>query len=132
MALIKISPLVVLSALIIGCSRAPELPHAIAAVKAKGSQVSPPEQISEEQALKLLVSELKVHKVQDVECLSFFDESNIPVNLKADLWEFAGHEIHNDKCGGDPAVSHVRDRYRVSSTGKVTVYSTANEEYIPL
>lgn len=47
----------------------------------------------------------------------------------AEQWEFAVHEVHNEKCGGAPGVSPVRDRYEVDSAGKVKVYNAAEGEF---
>jgi hypothetical protein len=115
------APFFVLAVLLSGCSRTSEPPAAApAAAVAK---------ISEKQALASLIAQLKAHRVKDLDCLTFFDESDTPANATADVWEFAAHEVHDDRCGGDPAVSPVRDRYQVNAAGQVLVYNAAEGEY---
>jgi hypothetical protein len=75
---------------------------------------------------------LKRHQVAGLECLGFVSESDAPAGSKAAVWDIAAREIHNGKCGGDPSVAPVRDRYRVSSTGEVFVYDAASDEYAAL
>jgi cytochrome c len=117
MARIRFAALFVLAVLAAGCSR---------------TSPDAPKQLSEQQALDLLVKQLKAHRVADLECLSFMDESDHPSNGKAAQWDFAAHEIHNARCGGDPGVSPVRDRYRIDAAGKVLVYNAAETDYAPL
>jgi hypothetical protein len=116
--------ILVLAVLAAGCSRAPDKPPA--------RHAAAPQQVSEQQALDLLVKQLKAHRVADLDCLGFMDESDHPANGKADQWDFAAHEIHDERCGGDPGVSPVRNRYRVDATGKVLVYNAAEADYVPL
>ena len=77
----------------------------------------------------LLEAALQEHQIADLDCLGFASESDVPAGSKAAVWEFSAMEIHNETCGGDPAVSHVRDRYKVSSTGEVSVYDVAIDDY---
>ena len=122
MARLRYALVVVLAVLAAGCSRsAPDKPVRHAAA---------PRQISERQALDLLVKRLKAHKVEDLDCLSFMSESDPPANARAAQWEFAAHEIHDERCGGDPGVAPVRDRYRVDAAGKVLVYNVAEADYV--
>lgn len=132
MSRIKETSLICLAILLLGCSRSPQPPHAPPAAKSKASNTVVSNQITEKQALALLVSELKARKISDLDCLAFVAENDIPVDSRADLWQFAAREIHNKKCGGDPTVSPVRDRYQVNSAGKVWVYDAANDEYMQL
>lgn len=88
--------------------------------------------ISEEQAIRLLVTTLRTHQVADLECLAFASESGLPDGSGAAVWEITAREIHNAKCGGDPSVSPVRDRYQVSSDGEVAIYDVVNDSYGPL
>ncbi|MCS0629547.1 hypothetical protein NX786_09395 [Telluria mixta] len=121
----RFASIIVLAVLAAGCSRSsPDSPPA--------RHAAAPEQVSEQQALDLLVKQLKAHRVADLDCLSFMDESDHPANGKADQWDFAAHEIHNERCGGDPGVSPVRDRYRLDAAGKVLVYNAAEADYVPL
>ncbi|MGY0653053.1 hypothetical protein ACW7GZ_14580 [Luteimonas sp. A537] len=89
-------------------------------------------EISEDRAFTLLTAALKEHQVSDLECLSFGSESDVPAGSKAASWEFAAREIHNEECGGDPSTSPVRDRYKVSSNGEVSVYDFPSGDYTAL
>jgi hypothetical protein len=116
-------PLFVLVVLSAGCSRtSPDTPARHAAAPGK---------ISERQALDLLVAQLKAHRVKDLDCLTFMNENDTPANATADRWEFAAREIHDQRCGGDPDVAPVRDRYQVDASGKVLVYNAAEADYTP-
>jgi hypothetical protein len=117
---IRIAALLFLAALQAGCSRPSDSPDA---------HTRAAKTIPEEQALALLMSELRAHKVPDLDCLAFQNENNTSTESKAELWEFAARELHNEKCGGDPAVFPVRDRYKVSSAGKVWKYDVVNDQY---
>jgi len=77
------------------------------------------------------MSTLKSHNVPDLECLAFQNESGAQPASKAAVWEFAARERHDEKCGGDPAVFPVRDRYKVNAAGKVWVYDVLNDHYKP-
>ena len=121
MAHVRFVSLILLAALAAGCSRSAPEP---------ARHVNPPKQLSEQQALDLLVKELKAHRVPDLDCLGFMDESDHPPNAKAAEWEFAAHEIHDQRCGGDPGVSPVRDRYQVKASGKILVYNAADAEFV--
>jgi hypothetical protein len=122
MTRVRLAGVVLLAVLAAGCSRkSPDQP---------ARHVNPPAQISEQQALDLLVRQLKARHVADLECLSFMNESDTPASAKAAQWEFAAHEIHDARCGGDPGVSPVRDRYQVKASGKVLVYNAAEGEFV--
>jgi hypothetical protein len=97
--------------------------------KAKVSKHVAFKQITETEALDILLFALKQHKVADLDCLTFVTENNYPSVSKAAKWEFAAREIHNEKCGGDPDVMPVRDHYEVSSTGRIMIYNVVNGEY---
>jgi hypothetical protein len=112
-----------------GCSRSSDSPDAASNRKHPEKHARAAKKISEEQALALLLSELRAQKVPDLDCLAFQNESSMPAGSKADLWEFAARELHNERCGGDPAIFPVRDRYKVSSAGKVWRYDVANDRY---
>lgn len=117
------------AALLLGCSRSPQPPQEAPAPKATVSKQAASNEITENQALDLLLAALKKRKVADLDCLTFDAEDDNPPGSKAEQWEFAAREIHNEKCGGDPAVSHVRDRYEISSAGNVMVYNVAEGEF---
>ncbi len=40
-------------------------------------------------------------------------------------------EIHDEICGGDPSIGHVRNRYRISSDGSLMRYNVRDAEYVP-
>lgn len=125
--------LITLAVLLHGCSRPPQPTLQSSASSAKIDNPATSKPITEDQALDLLFSALKQHKVTDLDCLSFMTGNNYPVrSSKAVRWEFAAREIHNDRCGGDPGVSPVRDRYEVSASGMVRVYDVANDRYTEL
>lgn len=128
MLFIKRTFLFFFAALLLGCSR-PTPPPQELPEKAKVSKHVASKQITETEALDILFSALKQHNVADLDCLAFVTESNYPSVPKAAKWEFAAREIHNEKCGGDPDVMPVRDRYEVSSTGRIMIYNAVNGEY---
>lgn len=86
--------------------------------------------ISEDVALKWLLVALEQHQVADLDCLQFRTENNFATDSEL-VWEFAAVEIHNETCGGDPNIAHVRNRYRVNADGSVMVYDIVNAEYQP-
>lgn len=129
MSCTKRASLFILAALLFACSRSPQPPQEVPAPKATASKQAASKEITESQALDLLLAALKRRKVADLDCLEFMAETDDPAVLKAEQWEFAAHEIHDQRCGGDPAVSPVRDRYQVSSAGKVKVYNAAEGEF---
>lgn len=116
------------AALLLGCSRTAPPPQEMPE-KAKVSNHAASRQVTEAEALDILLSALKQHKVADLDCLAFVAENNYPSARTAAQWEFAAREIHNERCGGDPDVMPVRDRYEVSSTGRIMIYNAANGEY---
>jgi hypothetical protein len=126
---IRIASLLFLAALQAGCSRSSDSPDAASTLRHPEKHARATKKISEEQALALLMSELRAQKVPDLDCLAFQNESSMPAGSKSELWEFSARERHNERCGGDPAVFPVRDRYKVSSAGKVWKYDVVNDQY---
>lgn len=63
------------------------------------------------------------------DCLTFRSENDD--NLKAQVWEFAAFEIHDEICGGDPYVGHVRNRYKINSDGSLMRYNVRDADYEP-
>jgi len=120
-SIIQPAHLFCLAVLLAGCSRAPERPPAPAAA-----------QITEQQGLDLLMATLKKNKVPDLDCVGMMTESDPPAGGKAKEWDFAAHEVHDARCGGDPQTAPVRGRYRVTAAGKVLEYDIAEGEYRPL
>lgn len=119
---IRIAALLVCTALQVACSR----PSALSDVAPAPKHAS-----SEKQALDVLITELKAHKIDGLDCLSFAT-GGAPAESKGKIWEFEAREIHDNRCGGDPGVAPLRDTYRVSSEGQVSAYDVANDKYKPL
>lgn len=92
--------------------------------------------ITEQTAFEWLLIALKKQQVADLDCLKFRIEngkdSDIAGSSIAAFWDFAAIEIHDENCGGDPNITHVRDRYQISSDGSVKVYDVKNAHYKPL
>lgn len=128
----RIASLLFLAILVVGCSRSSDSSDAASTPKSSQKHTQAAKKISEEQALALLISQLKAHKVPNLDCLAFQNENIEPAGSKAELWEFAARELHNERCGGDPGVFPVRDRYKVSSAGKVSVYDAGSDQYTRL
>jgi hypothetical protein len=40
--------------------------------------------------------------------------------------------IHDDICGGDPYIAHVRNRYKINANGSIMIYSVKDAKYQPL
>jgi hypothetical protein len=87
--------------------------------------------ITEQTAFEWLLIDLKRQQVADLDCLKFRIEGNEDSDIAA-VWDFAAIEIHDENCGGDPSITHVRDRYQISSDGSVKVYDVKNAHYKPL
>ena len=123
-------PILFFSAVLLAaCSPNEQAQQSAPATSAPEIQAPINAEISEDSAAKILATELKKHNVPDLECLSMVAESENPNQVKATTWDFAAYEIHNEKCGGDPDISHVRDRYRVTSSGNVAAYDVTSDEY---
>ncbi|MGP9689276.1 hypothetical protein ACT3TH_08965 [Psychrobacter sp. AOP22-C1-C5] len=92
--------------------------------------------ITEQTAFEWLLIDLKRQQVADLDCLKFRIEGNEDSDVAEDtiaaVWDFAAIEIHDENCGGDPSITHVRDRYQISSDGSVKVYDVKNAHYKPL
>ncbi|MBE0441470.1 MAG: hypothetical protein ACTH7W_04750 [Psychrobacter sp.] len=86
--------------------------------------------ITEKAAFESLLVTLEQRPNADLDCLQFLFESNND-NAIATSWEFAAFEVHDDICGGDSYVGHVRDRYKVSADGSVMIYDSTDGEYKP-
>ena len=86
--------------------------------------------ITERAAFESLLVALEQRPNADLDCLQFLLESNNDDAI-ATTWEFAAIEIHDEICGGDPDIAHVRDRYTVSADGSVMIYDPRDAEYKP-
>ena len=84
--------------------------------------------ITERAAFELLIVALEQRPNADLDCLQFLPESDNDDAI-ATTWEFAAIEIHDEICGGDPYVGHVRDRYKVSADDSVMIYDPRDAEY---
>ena len=87
--------------------------------------------LNENAALNLLQRTLKRDHVYDKriswDCISYDTEETTNA-----YFEFAFREIHNAKCGGDPVMGHVLDRYRVyRRSGKIQQYEVAEDKWQP-
>lgn len=87
--------------------------------------------LNEDAALELLQRTLKRDHVYDKriswDCISYDTEETTNA-----YFEFAFREIHNAKCGGDPVMGHVLDRYRVyRRSGKIQQYEVADDKWQP-
>jgi len=87
--------------------------------------------LNEDTALDLLQRTLKRDRVYEkrisLDCVEYGTEETTD-----SYFEFVLREIHNAKCGGDPEMSHVLDRYRVyrrSRSGKIEQYEVAQDEW---
>ena len=87
--------------------------------------------LNENAALNLLERTLKRDRVYDKriswDCISYDTEETTNA-----YFEFVFREIHNAKCGGDPVMGHVIDRYRVyRRSGKIQQYEVAEDKWQP-
>src|SRR5690242_12093881 len=87
--------------------------------------------LNENAALNLLERTLKRDRVYDKriswDCISYDTEETTNAYI-----EFVFREIHNAKCGGDPEMGHVIDRYRVyRRSGKIQRYEVAEDKWQP-
>ena len=85
--------------------------------------------LNEDAALELLERTLKRDGVYEkrisMGCVEYGTEETTN-----SYFEFVLREIHNAKCGGDPVMSHVLDRYRVyRRSGKIEQYEVAQDEW---
>lgn len=85
--------------------------------------------LNEDAALELLQRTLKRDGVYEkrisLDCVEYGTEETTN-----SYFEFVLREIHNAKCGGDPEMSHVLDRYRVyRRSGKIEQYEAARDEW---
>ena len=95
------------------------------------ARAAPSKHLSEDAALDLLYSTLKRDHVYDkrisLDCMSSSTDE-----ITRTYYEFALHEKHNAKCGGDPETSPVVGRYRVRrASGEIELYDVANDRWNP-
>jgi hypothetical protein len=85
--------------------------------------------LDEDAALDLLVRTLKHDRVYanriPMDCITYITEETTGA-----YFQFVLRENHNAKCGGDPAISPVVDRYRVyRSSGKIKQWEAAEDKW---
>ena len=98
----------------------------VSAAIAEGGRSRP---LDEDAALALLVRTVKQDRAFakriSLDCVSYGTEETTNA-----YFGFVLREIHNAKCGGDPVLSHVLDRYRVyRRSGKIEQYSVMDATY---
>ena len=101
----------------------------VSPVVVKASPRSHP--LEEDAALTLLERTLKHDGVYtrriSLDCVSYGTEETT-----AAYFQFVLREIHNAKCGGDPVMMHVLDRYRVyRRSGKIEQWEVSNDDWHP-
>jgi hypothetical protein len=95
---------------------------------AEGARSHP---LSEDAAMDLLYRTLKYDRVYEKriswDCISLGTEETTDA-----YFDFVLREIHNAKCGGDPVMMHVLDRYRVyRRSGKIKQWEVSNADWHP-
>ena len=103
---------------------------AIAMVALTAAQAGPSKRsLNEDAALKLLLRTLEHDQVYakriSLDCVTFYTEETTGAYFQVVL-----RENHTAKCGGDPDVSPVVDRYRVyRASGKIELYDAVNDSW---
>lgn len=92
---------------------------------------SPKHGLDQDAALNLLFRTLKEDRVYDkrisLDCVTFGTDE-----ITRAYFEFALHEKHNAKCGGDPETTPIVDRYRVHrGSGKIELYDVVKDSWQP-
>ena len=87
--------------------------------------------LNEDEALNVLVHTLQRDHVYDkrisLDCITFDTEETTRT-----YFEIALRENHNAKCGGDPDISPVVDRYRVNrASGRIEWYEVLLDRWQP-
>ena len=100
----------------------------VSAALAEGARSRP---LNEDAAMDLLYRTLKRDAVYEKriswDCISFGTEETTDA-----YFDFVLREIHDAKCGGDPVIMHVIDRYRVyRRSGKIKQWEAAGDKWLP-
>jgi hypothetical protein len=100
----------------------------VSAALAEGARSRP---LNEDAAMELLYRTLKRDGVYEKriswDCISFGTEETTDA-----YFDFVLREIHDAKCGGDPVIMHVIDRYRVyRRSGKIKQWEAAGDKWLP-
>jgi hypothetical protein len=74
-------------------------------------------------ALEAYVDGAKVYS--DTKCIVYMVEETTP-----SYFDVAARERHEGDCGGDPAVTPLRDRFRVLRTGEIQLYQAGSDDYL--
>ncbi len=96
------------------------------------SNVLAERQLTEQQALDILVARLLKDKLYDswapnLSCLFFFTEEKTN-----DYFDFAIREKHGGECSGDPNTAPIVDRFRVNRSTKIIQwYEPTEGEFVP-
>ena len=95
------------------------------------SDVLAGKQLTEQQALDILVAQIQKDKLYDgwatLSCLLFSTEEKTK-----DHFDFAIREKHGGQCAGDPDTSPIADRFRVDRlTKKIQWYEPVEGEFQP-
>ena len=96
---------------------------------ALGSAAAPAARpMSEDQATTLVFRAVRqLNPTESIECFSLLTEERSRTSF-----DIAVYEKHNRRCGGDPQVMHVRDRFRVGrSPAKLWIYDLSSDGYRP-
>src|SRR5262245_5469893 len=102
---------------------------ALVFLSAVASQAARSHSLDEDAALGLLVRTLKHDHVYakriSMDCITYITEETTHA-----YFEFALREKHDAKCGGDPEISPIVDRYRVyRRSGKIEQYEAVQDEW---
>lgn len=95
------------------------------------SNVLAGKQLTERQALDILVAQIQKDKLYDswttLSCLLFLTEEKTK-----DHFDFAIREKHGGQCAGDPNTSPIVDRFRVDRlTKNIQWYEPVEGEFLP-
>ena len=84
--------------------------------------------LQDEEALTLLRNKLRQDELYPrMDCLMFISDRH---DKQAAAFEI--REKHDDKCGGDPDVAPIVDRFRVNRSSKqIEWYNVMEDEYLP-
>ena len=90
---------------------------------------APSKHLSEDAARDLLFQTLKRDHIYDkrisLDCVTSSTDE-----ITRTYYEFALHEKHNAKCGGDPETNPVVDRYRVRrASGEIELYDVVSDTW---
>jgi len=84
--------------------------------------------VHENQAVDLVFKAMRqLYPAESLQCFNVVTEKS-----SRTAFEIAVYEKHSRRCGGDPEVMHVRDRFRVDrSPIGLSIYDLLNDAYRP-